>query len=130
MRTTYNDESILFWQIEDRKRAMQTRKTLINERMRIMLIGRAGVIGFSLHRGADEVFTARFGFRTVRVAGRYDRKQGGAAERFTAGHKTSKKLASKKSVVAPTGRGGTARLWVSGVCKCDKGMGNGCAAAS
>ena len=109
---------------------MQTRKTLINERIRIMLFGRARVIGISLQSGADEVSTARFGFRTVPVAGRCDRKQVGAAERFTASHKTSKKLASKESVVASTSRRSPAGLWVSGVSKCNQVVGNGCAAAS
>ena len=113
-----------------KEKRMQTRKTLINERIRIMLFGRARVIGISLQSSAAEVSTARFGFRTVRVAGRCDRKQGGAAERFTASHKTSKKLASKKSAVASTSRRSPAGLWVSGVSKCNQVVGNGCAAAS
>ena len=95
-----------------------------------MLFGRARVIGISFQSGADEVSTTRFGFRTVRIAGYCDRKQGGAAERFTAGHKTSKKLASEKSVVASTSRRSPAGLWVSGVSKCNQVVGNGCAAAS
>jgi hypothetical protein len=108
---------------------MQTRRKLINEKIRIMLFGNARVIGILFQSGADEVSTARFGFRTVRLGGRCDMKQGGAAERFTASHKTSKKLASKKSAVASTSRRSPAGLWVSGVSKCNQVVGNGCAAA-